>query len=402
VKLTDKTTAALKLDGKTDAIHFDTTMPGFGYRLRRGSGGKLLRSWIAQYRHGGQTRRLLLGSAEVVGAEQARTMAKKALGRVANGEDPQAERSDRRGRDKVTMRAVVAEFLAAREAELAARTFVEIRRYLTDPRYFGPLHGLPIDAIARRDIAARVVAITRESGAPTAARARDALCALFTWSMRMGFTESNPIIGVIKPATKPRERVLTDKELAAIWRACGDDEYDRIIRLLILTGCRRAEIGDMTWSEIAPNGTSWTLPASRSKNGRPHTLPIMPMMREIIATVPHMATRDALFGQRSHGFTNWTLPKPALDERSGVTDWTVHDIRRTVATRMNDIGIAPHIVEAVLNHQSGTKRGIAGVYNRSSYEREVRAALALWHDHVRTLVAGGERKVVQFMSPLAS
>jgi len=125
-------------------------------------------------------------------------------------------------------------------------------------------------------------------------------------------------------------------------------------------------------------------------------------MGEIVASVPRMATRPQLFGQRSHGFTNWTLPKPVLDERSGVVDWTLHDIRRTVATRMNDIGIAPHIVEAVLNHQSGSRRGVAGVYNKSPYEREVRNALAQWADHVRALVEGGERRVLSFPPPPAA
>jgi integrase len=125
-------------------------------------------------------------------------------------------------------------------------------------------------------------------------------------------------------------------------------------------------------------------------------LPLMPAMLDIIKSVPRMVSREQLFGQRSHGFTNWTLPKPVLDERSGVVDWTIHDIRRTVATRMNDIGIAPHIVEAVLNHQSGSRRGVAGVYNRSLYEREVRNALAQWEDHVRALVEGGERKILTY------
>jgi integrase len=105
-------------------------------------------------------------------------------------------------------------------------------------------------------------------------------------------------------------------------------------------------------------------------------------MRAIIDAVPHMVTRDQLFGFRAVGFTSWSAAKDRLDAASGVTNWNVHDLRRTVATRMADLGVQPHIIEQVLNHQSGHKRGPAGIYNRSPYEREVKAALALWQDHV--------------------
>jgi integrase len=216
--------------------------------------------------------------------------------------------------------------------------------------------------------------------------------------MQMGLAEANPIIGTKRPKTnEPRERVLDDGELVAIWKACADNDYGKIVKLLILTGCRRAEIGHMRWSEIDLERGTFTIPATRSKNHRQHVLPLMPTMREIITGVPRMASRDQLFGLRAAaGFTAWSWKesKPALDERSKVRNWTVHDIRRSVATKMADIGVQPHIIEAVLNHVSGHKVGVAGIYNRSSYEREVKAALALWSDHIRTLVDGGERKVV--------
>ena len=139
-ELTAKATAALTLPaGKTDVIFFDDEISGFGYRLRKGAGGKVLRSWVCQYRHGGSSRRLLFGAATVLGAEQARTMAKKALGRVANGEDPQAHKLDRRGKDKHTLKATVADFLAIKQRAVRARTYSDLTRYLTDKRYFGEL-----------------------------------------------------------------------------------------------------------------------------------------------------------------------------------------------------------------------------------------------------------------------
>jgi integrase len=401
LKLTTKTIATLALPpGKNEEVHWDSDLPGFGFRLRRRSDGNgTVATWVAQYKRAGRTRKITLGSSNVVGAEAARTAAKQTLAKVALGEDPAAERRERNDKDRHSLRTLVNDYLAAKALRLRPRTLTEITRYLTGS-YFRPLHGVPIDTITRRDVAARVVTIERDSGSATAREARGALSTFFTWAMTMGLCESNPTIGSAKPVVnRPRERVLSDAELASIWRAADDGtEYGKVIRLLVLSGCRRAEVGDMAWSEIDLERGVWKIPAARSKNHREHTLPVMPMMREIIESVPRMATRPQLFGLRSHGFTNWTLPKPDLDGRSGVDGWTVHDIRRTVATRMADLGIAPHIVEAALNHQSGHKRGVAGVYNRAIYFNEVRAALAQWHDHIRTLLEGSARKVVPLIT----
>jgi hypothetical protein len=250
MKLTAASVAALKLDGKTDAIFFDDAMPGFGFRLRLGSGGKVMRSWIVQYRRAGATRRVLLGSAEVLSAEAARAEAKKVLGRIALGEDPQAEKRDRRGRDRLTLRSIIDEYLAHKQ--VTKHTMSGIRRYLTGSA-FKPLHGMPVDTITRKDVAARVLVVVREHGPIVASRARAALSTFFAWAMQMGLAEANPVIGTIKPEEgKPRERVLSDQELAAIWRACGDDRHhSKIVRLLIALGARRQEIGGMTWKGVS-------------------------------------------------------------------------------------------------------------------------------------------------------
>jgi hypothetical protein len=116
-----------------------------------------------------------------------------------------------------------------------------------------------------------------------------------------------------------------------------------------------------------------------------------------------MGSRDQLFGTRAaKGFSTWGKSKTSLDQRCGIANWALHDLRRSVATGMADIGIQPHIIEAILNHVSGHKAGVAGVYNKSRYEREARAALAQWEDHVRALVEGGERKVIPMLPHVAS
>ena len=258
---------------------------------------------------------------------------------------------------------------------------------------------MAVDAVTRRDVAARLVAITRANGSIVAARARGALSTFYVWAMGNGLAETNPVIGTLKPQdAQPRSRVLGDEELTAIWRASGNDAYGRVIKLLILTGARRGEVGGMRWSELDLDRAIWTIPPQRTKNNRPHALPLMPISLDVITGVPPRASRDHLFGTRSVvGLRHWHA-KAVLDRRLGeaVRPWRLHDIRRSVATRMADLGVMPHVIEAVLNHHGGHRGGVGGIYNRSSYERDVKAALALWADHVRTLVEGSERKIVPF------
>jgi integrase len=398
MKLTSKAVTALMLpSGKTDAIFFDDDLPGFGYRLRQ-SGDKVGRSWVAQYRHAGQTRRMMLGSAAVLSSEQARNEAKRILAQAALRQDPQSERKRRAAADRFTFAALAEQYLAAKQPVVRRRTFSEAQRYLRSSAYFGPLFSVPVDAITRRDVAARVLIITRENGQVAAARARTAVSAMFTWAMESGLAETNPTVGTAKPKTPPsRARVLSDQELVAISKATSDEtEFNRIVRLLISTGQRRSEVGGMAWSEVDVALGTWTIPAARTKNGREHSLPLGSLSREIIASVPQVVGRDALFGARSGRFTSWAEHKRALDARLGdqFRPWVLHDLRRTCATRMCDLGVEPHVVEQILNHQSGHRGGIVGVYNKSKYERAVQNAVAAWDRHLRALIEGRDERTV--------
>src|SRR5262245_976779 len=192
MKLDTKTVADLTLPaGKPDVINFDSALPGFGYRLRA-SGAETRKSWIVQYRRAGVSRRMLLGSAEVLTADQARTAAKKVLAAIALGEDPQAEKTARRSADKLTFSALVNEYLAFKEMGVRPHTMTELRRYLQGP-YFKALHSMPADTVARKDIAARLLVITRESGAATATWAHAAVSGLFRWALGQGLIEANPV-----------------------------------------------------------------------------------------------------------------------------------------------------------------------------------------------------------------
>jgi integrase len=159
---------------------------------------------------------------------------------------------------------------------------------------------------------------------------------------------------------------------------------------ILLLGSRRQEVGGMRWSELNLDAGTWALPAARAKNNRAHTVTLPAAALDIIRTVPR-GTRDHLFGNRAGaGFTGWTREKRSLDRRlAGAvkSTWRLHDVRRTVATGMADIDIEPHHIEAVLNHHSGHRAGVAGVYNRSSYDRATASALVRWADHVESLVS---------------
>jgi integrase len=379
---------------------------GFGLRLRIGSGDKLLRSWLIQTRMQGRMRRMLIGSAEVLTAAQARKEATKLLAKIKLGGDPASEKDNRRQRDSMSLRSVIVDYLEQKTG--VKEVTAEITRYyLLGPLgkrakkrnmepFLKPLHALPIDRVTRRDIASRVLHVKTASGVASAIGLRGALSAFFRWAMETGLVEQNPVMGALKPERpEPRERVLSNAELVKLWKNVGDDDYGKVVKLLMTAGGRRSEIGKMQWLELDLDRGTWTLPSSRSKNKRPHTLPLTPLMLKIIGSLPVREGNDHLFGRK--GFTAWAACKKIVDERLGFEPpWTHHDIRRSVATGMADIGIQPHIIEQILNHQSGHRRGVAGTYNRSPYEREVRDAMLRWSDHIRSLIEGDERKVLSF------
>jgi integrase len=402
MKFTAKTVAALKLPaGRSETIYFDDTLPGFGLRLRAGGA----RTWIYQYKLGDKHRRVTLGSEAALVLSKARDQSVRLYAQVKLGQDPAGQKQEGRARALQTFEAVLDGFLRAQRRRLKQRSYTECERYLL--RYFKPFHGLPIGSINRQAISARISAIATDNGPVAADRARSWLSSFYSWAMRDGLTEANPVIGSNRPSeSKPRDRVLSDDELADIWHALGEGRFADIVQLLILTALRRNEVGDLRWSEIDTANAVLRLPVDRVKNGIPHTVQLSDTALDIIKAQPKRLHRDLLFGEAQRGFNGWGHCKDRLDRRIAnarkaskakpMPPWVLHDIRRTVATRLGDLGVQPHVVEAVLNHQSGTKRGVAGVYNKSPYERETKTAMALWADQVRSIVEKCERKVLKF------
>jgi integrase len=254
-----------------------------------------------------------------------------------------------------------------------------VERYLRNRA--APLHGLRLDQIDRRKIAALLGEIETSSGPVARNRARTAFSSFFKWCVSQGLLEINPVQGTAKASEKnSRERVLSREELKALWRGLGDDDFSNIVRLLLLTGQRRNEIGKLVWSEVDLARKQIILPASRAKNGREHCVPLSPQALAVLERMPHRNATDYLFGDR--GFQDWHRAKARLDERAGIAPYHIHDLRRSAATYMAELGVLPHVIEQTLNHVSGAKAGVAGVYNRSKMIDAVREGLQKWANHV--------------------
>ncbi|WP_369719724.1 site-specific integrase [Bradyrhizobium sp. LLZ17] len=195
--------------------------------------------------------------------------------------------------------------------------------------------------------------------------------------------------------------MLTDAEIAKFWSAASAEraEFGALVKLLLLTGCRLNEVAGMTSGELSDDRMTWSIPGARTKNGRPHLVPLAPLAQQILGNVRETDTaagQSYIFSTTdgiSH-VSGWSKIKARMDDRMKIPHWRLHDLRRTAATGMAEIGIAPHIVEAALNHISGAKAGVAGVYNRAQYSAEKKAALARWAQHVSGVIDGGVANVV--------
>jgi integrase len=339
---------------------------------------------------------LSLGSVEALDAIQARKGAKEAIARVQLGHDPQLEKKEARAPkvSAITLGGAVDQYLHHAERRLKASTYYGVKLHLKT--HWAPLLTSELRSVERRHVAAELNRIATSSGQYGAKRSRAALSAFFSWAIGEGIAEMNPVVGTNKAIDEQaRDRVLSDAELALVWHAAGFGDYGRIVRLLILTGQRREEVGGMLWSEIDLAKAMWSIGRDRTKNGLPHDIPLAEPSLALLADQPHREQRDLVFGASEGAFQGWSNAKTQLDKRirgangaKPIAPWRLHDLRRTMATRLGDIGTLPHVVEAILNHISGSKAGVAGIYNRASYAAEKRVALDLWAAHLLTLVEG--------------
>jgi integrase len=362
---------------------WDSAVIGFG--ARRQTDGVF---YYVRYRLNGRQHIKSLGRhGSPLTPDIARTTAKVKLGIAATGTDPFAQTLAAEGFGREVTR-----YLERKQATLKPRSYREVERHLLN--HAKPLHRLRLGEIDRRTIAALLAEI--EEGGPYARnRVRSSLSAFFAWAVREGFIEINPVVGTGKADENGgRERVLTESELCEVWAALGQSQFGDIVRLLVLTGQRRQEISALRWSEVDFDRGLFCFPPARTKNKRLHELPLSAQARAIVERQPRRTGRDFIFGLGKGAFSGWSECKKKLDKvilakrgrkAKPLPDWRLHDIRRTAATGMAELGVHPWIIEAVLNHVSGHKAGVAGIYNRARYEGEMREALTKWAAFVESI-----------------
>jgi integrase len=381
VKLTKGAVAALTTD-KPDHVVWDDELPGFGVRLRGAA-----KRWLIQYRVGLQQRRESLGDVRKVQLEDARRIARQRFAQIELGTDPAAEREAARvaaAKVALTLGAVSDLYLDGKRETVRPRTYRESVRYFAV--HWASLRDRPVTSITRADIASQLQVIRKVHGRVAASRARAYLSASFVWAAGEGLIDANPVVGTNDPAEgiNPRARVLSDAELKLVWDAAGDGDFGRIVKLLILCGARRQEIGSAQWRDIDFDSGVLTIPAEIAKNHHALELPLPPVALEILRSTPRRG--DYIFGSRGTGFTSWSISIQALYRRLAdkqMAAWTLHDLRRSFRTGLGRLGVPPHIAELLINH---VKSGVEATYDRYSYAGEKARALTVWADHIITVV----------------
>jgi integrase len=404
----------------------DGLLPGL-YLIRQPS--KAL-SWAVRYRHYGRPRKVTLGSYPSIGLKAARDLGGKALRAAAEGRDPAREKQDRR----LEVKRMAAEELRDQRdlCENVAREFIEryakpralaknksdawqetgrILGLKPDPADPSKLsesgggaisrwRGRKIQEIAKRDIIVLLDEIVDRGSPIMANRTLAAVRKLFNWAVSRDIVTASPCAGVEPPASEnSRDRILTDDELRLVWNAADikDWPFGPIIRLMILTGQREGEVAGMRWSEVDLEAKLWTLPAKRVKNDELHAVSLSDAAIAIIKQLPHIKSDGGFIfvSHRGKPVSSFSRPKKRMDEavtqankETALPAWVFHDLRRTAASGMARLGIQLPVIEKILNHKSGTFRGIVGVYQRHSFAEEKRTALAAWASHVESVVTG--------------
>ncbi len=409
--------------GKKDVILFDDRIKGLGLRVTQA--GK--RIFLFQYRVKNVVRRTTIGAwGTELTVAQARRRAESLRGQVLDRHDPVAERKAKQsadiaaeaearveaGKAAYTVNALIEQWAVGRLAERSASYRKEAPKRLRVA--LADWLKAPAARLSHADVVAALDGMKAASGPVQANRVRAYGRAAFGWALARGTIPSNPFANAPRPVReRSRERALSDAELAEVWQAAGrlgegfrkdHAEYVQywtaLIRILILTGQRRGEVAGMRWSELDLKSAeaAWILPGHRSKNGREHTVPLAPVVVSIIEALPRMDGCDLVMsGGRQQPPSGFGKVKLRLDAAIAVgrpadgpvmPEFTLHDLRRSVATGLQRLGTRLEVTEAILNHVSGSRAGIIGIYQRHKWNAEARSAAEGWANHI---VAAAEK-----------
>ena len=384
IHMTKSAVDALKAASK-DTVYWDAGLPGFGVKVTPRS----RKVFVVLYRIGGagsRLRKYTIGPYGRVTLQMARAEAQKVLAARLEGRDPATEKRESKRRmtaDRVDD--LIEVFIVQHVSK--TRKAAEISRLLRR-EVVSRWGNRCVHAIGKRDIVELASEIAQR-GTPMAANTLLKVIKTFlNWCVGRAVIDASPAEGVPLPGKEvARDRVLTNNELASIIRAARQlgGAYGGIVEMLALTGQRREEVAQMVWDEIDFNSRTWTLPGSRTKNGKPHIVHLSEACIKLIKRASGLGSYVfSISGVKP--FQNFTNAKRALDELSGVTGWRLHDLRRTCVSGMARLGVPPHVADKILNHQSGTISGVAAVYQRHHFLAERKLALERWGQYIETLV----------------
>jgi integrase len=403
--------------GARDVFLWDEKLTGFGLKVSPAGG----RTYIFQYRlaRRGEAertapRRYTIGRHGALTPDQARKRAEELAALVATGTDPfELEADQQATKDRVRQEA---ERRARLEVELAFDRYaplwladyehdkgrrpssVRLAKSIVDNHLLPALKSKPMPHIERADLQRVLDAIPPQQKAIRRAVYAYA-SVLFGWAMKRGDIPANPVEAMGKPeAPKARERVLDDDELVKIWQASfGDAVFGPFYRLLIVTGQRRSEVAGVEWGELDKSTAMWTIPAHRAKNGVAHIVPLSKLalaeFEALVRSENWPKSGPVLSTNGKTAISGFSKAKLALDaaiskvaEGVALAAWRIHDIRRTAATGFQRLGVRFEVTEAVLNHVSGARAGVAGIYQRHDWKEEKRSALEVWARHIEQIL----------------
>jgi integrase len=389
-------------DGKVTGLYFVVQPSG-------------ARSWAVRYRADGKPAKLTLGPFPAVGLAEARRRAREELGKIAGGEDPASTKRTAREAARAAaaaesdrVSAVAAEFVKRAVTKRTGHrrisdSWAAERERLLRVEVLPKIGRKRIGDVTKTDIIGLLEGMVDRGSAVNANRLLAVLRRMFNWCISRGLVDKSPCDRLTPPAPETsRDRVLSDDEIRLVWKAFGRVGYPfgPMAQLLLLTGARLNEIASGRWNEIDLEAKTWTVSRERSKNGVAHELPLSDAAIGILKSLPRIGDRkDALVFSTTgrtpvSGFSN---AKEAIDrtmveargaDAEAIPHWVFHDLRRSAASGMAGIGIAPHVVEAALGHRSGTIKGVAAVYNRYSYATEQRQALDAWSRRLDSIISG--------------
>jgi integrase len=382
--LTAKTLEALKPQAKRYEVH-DLRCPGLSVRVSA-QGNKV---FTVKFRYGISQKRIKLGVYPRISLATARDKAIDILRQVDEGIDP----TKRRRTANMKVESVCREFIRL-HAQARNKSWREAERIL-EREFIGAFGQRDIREIKRFDVLEMMDGAVARGSGYQANRILSHIRKLFNWCIERGIIERSPILG-LKPPTKEvsRERALNDDEVIRLLRACRNDVYPfrQYVPILLGTAQRRGELAEMRWSEIDFEAKAWIIPSDRAKNGKQHVVPLSAFSLEMLAEVPRFLNCDFVFTTTHKSpISGFSKALRRLSQGSQTSDWRWHDLRRTAASGMARLGVAPHVVEKILNHVSGVISGVALVYNRHGYDLEKRDALEQWGAHLSELTRSAGR-----------